>query len=238
MSVLPRHIAVIMDGNGRWAKHQGLPRTQGHLAGLDAVRTLVRECHDLGIPYVTVYAFSKENWNRPEQEVSFLLELFLRFIREELPELMAKNIRLAFIGDEEDLPFTVRHALHYALNKTKNNTSMTFTLAISYSGRAEILRAARKALASGLSPEGLTEDSFRSFLYAPGTPDPDLIIRTSGELRLSNFLLYQSAYSELYFSSVLWPDFDANEFQRALDSFARRTRRFGKTDEQFNKKDQ
>lgn len=230
---LPRHIAVIMDGNGRWALSRGLPRSKGHLAGVDAVRTLVRECRSLDIPYVTVYAFSKENWQRPKQEVSFLFELFLNFIRQELPELMEQDIRLSFIGDRSDLPFTVNKALDYALQKTASNSSMVLTLAISYAGREEILHAARLALQAGLRPEELTEERFRSFLYDPSLPDPDLVIRTSGEERLSNFLLFQSAYAEFYFSPVLWPDFDQQELRRALDSFAGRTRRFGKTDEQL-----
>ncbi len=230
---LPQHIAVIMDGNGRWAKERGLPRSEGHLAGVEAVRTLVRECRVRGIGHVTVYAFSKENWQRPEKEVRFLFDLFLRFIRQELPELMRQDIRLAFIGDRKDLPFAVRQALEYALKRTAGNASMVFTLAISYSGREEILHAARRALAAGLAPERLDEETFRSFLYAPGMPDPDLVIRTSGEERLSNFLLFQSAYAELYFSSVLWPDFDAKQLQKALDSYAGRTRRFGRTDEQL-----
>ncbi len=232
---LPRHIAVIMDGNGRWAKERGLPRSDGHLAGVDAVRTLVRECRHRGIAYVTVYAFSKENWQRPQKEVSFLFELFLRFIRQELPELMKEDIRLAFIGDKKDLPFTVRQALDYALKKTASNQSMVFTLAISYSGREEILHAARRALAANIGPEDLDEATFRSFLYAPDMPDPDLVIRTSGEERLSNFLLFQSAYAEFYFSSVLWPDFGPEELTRALDSYAGRTRRFGKTGEQLDR---
>ena len=233
---LPQHIAVIMDGNGRWAKARGLPRSEGHLAGVDAVRTLVRECRSRGVSYVTVYAFSKENWQRPEKEVGFLFDLFLRFIRQELPELMKQDIRLAFIGDRKDLPFTVRQALDYALRKTASNRSMTFTLAISYSGREEILNAARRALAAGVDPERLDEHAFRAFLYAPDMPDPDLVIRTSGEERLSNFLLFQSAYAELYFSPVLWPDFDAQELQKALDSYAGRTRRFGRTDEQLHQR--
>ena len=233
---LPQHIAVIMDGNGRWAKERGLSRSEGHLAGVDAVRTLVEECRSRGVSYVTVYAFSKENWQRPEKEVTFLFDLFLRFIRQELPELMKQDIRLAFIGDRKDLPFTVRQALDYALRKTASNRSMTFTLAISYSGREEILNAARRALAAGVDPESLDEQAFRAFLYAPDMPDPDLVIRTSGEERLSNFLLFQSAYAELYFSPVLWPDFNAQELQKALDSYAGRTRRFGRTDEQLHQR--
>ena len=202
---LPQHIAVIMDGNGRWAKERGLSRSQGHLAGVDAVRTLVRECRNKGIGYVTVYAFSKE------------------------------NIRLAFIGDKSDLPFSVRQALDYALRKTAANRSMVFTLAISYSGREEILQAARRALADGIRPERLDEATFRTYLYAPGMPDPDLVIRTSGEERLSNFLLFQSAYAEFYFSPVLWPDFGPEELNKALDSYAGRTRRFGRTGEQLHR---
>ncbi|MBQ8173173.1 MAG: di-trans,poly-cis-decaprenylcistransferase [Mailhella sp.] len=233
MEVLPQHIAVIMDGNGRWAKQRGLSRSRGHLAGVDAVRELVRECRTLGVRYVTVYSFSKENWQRPQNEVGFLFELFLQFMRQELPELMAQDIRLNFIGDRSDLPFTVRQALDYALRKTADNRSMVFTLAISYAGREEILNAVRRALADGLRPEELTEEKFRSYLYDPSLPDPDLIIRTSGEERLSNFLLYQSAYAEFYFSPVLWPDFGPQELRLALDSYAARTRRFGKTDDQL-----
>ncbi len=233
MNGIPQHIAVIMDGNGRWAKQRGLSRSRGHLAGVDAVRELVRECRSLGVGHVTVYAFSKENWQRPQNEVGFLFELFLQFIRQELPELMAQDIRLNFIGDRGDLPFTVRQALDYALHKTADNRSMVFTLAISYAGREEVLNAARRALADGLRPEELTEEKFRSYLYDPALPDPDLIIRTSGEERLSNFLLFQSAYAEFYFSPVLWPDFGPQELRRALDSYAARTRRFGKTDDQL-----
>jgi len=230
---LPQHIAVIMDGNGRWARQHGLSRSKGHLAGVDAVRSLVRECRGLGVNYVTVYAFSKENWQRPEAEVGFLFELFLQFIRQELPELMAQDVRLNFIGDRRDLPFAVRQALDYALKKTADNKSMVFTLAISYAGRDEILEACRRALADGLRPEELTEEKFRSYLWDPALPDPDLIIRTSGEERLSNFLLFQSAYAELYFCPVFWPDFGPQELRLALASYAARTRRFGKTDDQL-----
>ena len=233
MNEKPQHIAVIMDGNGRWARQRGLSRSRGHLAGVDAVRELMRGCRAEGIPYVTVYAFSKENWQRPEAEVGFLFELFLQFIRQELPELMEQDIRLNFIGDRRDLPFTVRQALDYALRKTENNSSMVFTLAISYAGREEILEACRRALADGLKPEELTEEKFRSYFWDPSLPDPDLIIRTSGEERLSNFLLFQSAYAEFFFSPVLWPDFGPRELRLALDSYAARTRRFGKTDDQL-----
>lgn len=231
-STLPRHIAVIMDGNGRWARQRGLPRHEGHRAGSEAVRTLVRECRSLGVPYVTVYAFSKENWQRPQAEVSFLFELFTRFVRDEVPELVERDIRLAMIGDRSDLPFAARRALDYAMKRTAACRSMVFTLALSYSGREEILRATRALMAAGLRPEECSEERFRRELYQPELPDPDLLIRTSGELRISNFLLFQSAYTEMYFSSKLWPDFDAAELREALHSYAGRARRFGLTDEQ------
>lgn len=236
-STLPRHIAVIMDGNGRWARQRGLPRREGHRAGSEAVRALVRECRALGVPYVTVYAFSKENWGRPQAEVSFLFELFTRFVRGEVPELVERDIRLDMIGDRDDLPFAARRALDHARQRTAHCRSMVFTLALSYSGREEILRAVRALAAAGLKPEECSEERFRRELYRPDLPDPDLLIRTSGELRLSNFLLFQSAYTEMYFSSRLWPDFDAAELHEALRSYAGRARRFGRTDEQRQEDD-
>ncbi len=216
-----------MDGNGRWAERRGLPRNEGHKAGAEAVRALVRECRALGVPYVTVYAFSKENWQRPKREVAYLFDLFLRFVREEVPELKERGIRLAMIGDRSDLPLPTRAALDHAVRETAGGRDMQLTLALSYSGRGEIVRAAR-ALA-GLRPEDITEERFRRELYEPSLPDPDLLIRTSGEQRLSNFLLFQCAYTEFYFSNALWPDFDAAELHRALDSFAARDRRYGRT---------
>ncbi len=230
-ATLPRHIAVIMDGNGRWAKRRGLPRSEGHRAGSEAVRVLVRECRTLGVPFVTVYAFSKENWQRPQAEVGFLFDLFTRFVRDEVPELVERDIRLNMIGDRADLPFAARRALDYAMKRTASCRGMVFTLALSYSGREEIVRAARALAAAGLKPEECTEERFRRELYAPDLPDPDLLIRTSGELRISNFLLFQSAYTEMYFSSKLWPDFDAAELRKALLSYAERERRFGRTDD-------
>lgn len=231
-TTLPRHIAVIMDGNGRWAKRRGLSRREGHDAGSEAVRVLVRECRTLGIPYLTVYAFSKENWQRPQTEVSHLFELFTRFVGQEVPELIDRDIRLGMIGDRAELPFSVRKALDYAISRTAGGQSMLFTLALNYSGREEMVRAARALIASGLKAEDVTEERLRQALYNPALPDPDLLIRTSGEQRLSNFLLFQSAYTELYFSDKLWPDFDAAELRAALDSYAGRTRRFGRSDGQ------
>ncbi len=229
----PVHVAVIMDGNGRWAQKRGLPRVQGHRAGMEAVRTVVTECRSLRIPYLTLYAFSKENWQRPKEEVRFLFELFCSFLKQELPLLMEKDIRLAFIGEKDDLPFFAKKALAYALERTEANSSMRLTLAISYSGREEILRAARNLLRSGLTPDRLTEEAFRGSLYDPSLPDPDLVIRTSGEKRISNFLLFQSAYAEYFFSPVLWPDFTSRDLHAALQDFSTRDRRYGRTDGQI-----
>ena len=235
MHKLPQHLAVIMDGNGRWAQRRGLPRSEGHARGVDVVRSLLTRCRALGIPYVTVYALSRENLKRPPQEVRFLFDLFIRFLKSELPELERQGIRLGMIGDRNALPLPVRTALDYGIKKTSGG-DMLFTLALAYSGREEIMRAARTLAASlpngDTSPEE-QEAVFRRGLYNPELPDPDLIIRTGGELRLSNFLLFQSAYAELYFSDRLWPDFDDAELNRALAHYAGRTRRFGLTEEQL-----
>ena len=230
METLPWHIAVIMDGNGRWASERGLARSAGHKAGARAVRTLVEECRSLGIPYVTVYAFSKENWQRPEKEVAGLFGLFRSFLDSELPELDRQGIRLRFIGDRGDIPAMNRRAFEHAERKTAGNTAMTLTIAVSYSGREEILNAVRKALAAGMKPESVTMESFAGLLYEPDVPDPDLIIRTGGELRISNFLLWQCAYAEFWFSDVYWPDFGRDDLRRALESYAARNRRFGRSE--------
>ena len=227
MTELPRHIAVIMDGNGRWAAQRGLCREEGHRAGVEAVRTLVRECRALAIPCLTVYAFSRENWGRPEPEVRFLFELFTRFVRDEVPDLVRHGVRLGMIGARDELPPAARKALDYALRRTAAGRDMLFTIALSYSGREEIVRAARALAASGPSPEAVTEERLRKEFYDPSLPDPDLLIRTGGEYRLSNFLLFQSAYAELYFSKKWWPDFNARDLRLALRNYARRQRRFG-----------
>lgn len=226
---LPQHIAVIMDGNGRWAALRGLEREAGHQAGADALRCLLQECRGLEIPYVTVYAFSKENWQRPQKEIRYLFDLFSRFVQQEVPEMVRQGIRMEVIGDRGDLPLASRKALDYAIDRTAACKDMCFTLALSYSGREEILRAARALAAAGLKPEAITEERLRQELYSPALPDPDLLIRTSGELRLSNFLLFQCAYTEFFFSEKMWPDFDAEELRRALDSYACRQRRYGRT---------
>ena len=229
---LPAHIAIIMDGNGRWAQARGLPRTAGHRAGADAVRTVVRECRRLGIPHLTLYAFSSENWNRPKTEISALFGLLLEFLGAEVPTMLEQGIRLQVLGDLDGLPLAQRTALRHAMGRTAACKDMTLNLALNYGGRAELVRAARKLAAEGLPPRAITEEALAARLDTAGQPDPDLLIRTSGELRLSNFLLYQCAYSELYFTPVLWPDFGAEELARALNDYAGRSRRFGKTREQ------
>lgn len=229
---LPAHIAIIMDGNGRWAQARGLPRTAGHRAGADAVRTVVRECRRLDIPHLTLYAFSSENWNRPKTEISALFGLLLEFLGAEVPHMEEQGIRLRVLGDLDGLPLAQRGALRHAMARTAACADMTLNLALNYGGRAELVRAARALAAEGLAPEAITEEALAARLDTAGQPDPDLLIRTSGELRLSNFLLYQCAYSELHFTPVLWPDFGAGELAAALEDYAGRSRRFGKTREQ------
>lgn len=220
-----------MDGNGRWAEARNLPRFEGHRAGAVNLRSIVRRCRERGVKYLTVYAFSKENWQRPLREVKFLFDLFIQFIRTEVPELARQGVALTMIGEGGDLPPGARVALEYAAKKTAHCQDMRLTLAMSYSGREEILRAARLLAQQGVKPEAITEETFRTALYAD-LPDPDLIIRTSGELRLSNFLLFQSAYSEFYFTPTLWPDFSPQELDQALESYAGRERRFGKLEKE------
>lgn len=226
------HLAIIMDGNGRWAKARGLERSAGHKAGTDTAQEIVRECRKLGIPYLTLYTFSKENWSRPKQEVGFLFNLLKDFLSAELPSLVEQSIRLRVLGEIDELPMATRKVLRHAMEKTADCTAMNLNLALNYSGRHEILRACRELLRRGVRPEELTEEMFAAGLYTADMPDPDLIVRTSGELRLSNYLLYQSAYSELYFSDVAWPDFHAPQLHAALEDFARRQRRFGGTGEE------
>lgn len=230
---LPAHISIIMDGNGRWAKARGLERTQGHRAGTETARTIVREARSIGIRHLTLYTFSSENWARPKQEVGFLFELLVSFLKDELPSLMEQNIRLNVLGDIKALPLPARKALEHAMNKTARNDAMVLNLALNYSGRGEILQALQAAMRSGLSADALTEEAIAVNLYTAGQPDPDLMIRTSGELRLSNFLLFQHAYSEFHFTDTYWPDFSVEEFRAAISAYASRERRFGKTGDQL-----
>ncbi len=230
---VPRHVAIIMDGNGRWASGRLLGRVRGHVAGIEAVRKVVRAAKNSGVRYLTLFTFSSENWKRPRAEVEALMGLMETQILKEAETLRKEGVRIRLIGALEDLPATVREAVQKAAEITKECETMDLILAISYGGRREILDAARKIAALGLKPEEITEESFSQNLYAPDVPDPDLIIRTSGERRLSNFLLWQAAYSEFYVTEVLWPDFDGGEFEKALEDYASRERRFGKTSEQL-----
>lgn len=233
---LPRHVAVIMDGNGRWAQARGLPRVEGHRAGIRSVRAVVECSRELRIPFLTLYAFSSENWGRPSAEVALLMRLLGEFLERELPELVRNGIRLRSIGETGRLPEGARQSLERTVAATAGNGDLTLTLALSYAGRNEIARAARRlaeeVAAGTVSPAEITEDRFSSRLDTAGIPDPDLVIRTSGELRISNFLLWQSAYSEFLFADTLWPDFGRTEFLAALEEYARRDRRFGLTAEQ------
>ena len=203
---LPAHVAIIMDGNGRWAAQRHLPRVEGHRAGIDSVRDVVETSARLGIGVLTLYAFSVENWKRPRAEVNTLMMLLKRYIRLELSTLLKNNIRFKVIGRSDELSPDVRHELEIGIRQTEHNTGMQFNIALNYGGRAEIVDAARRAMAAGLSPDDLDERRFGEFLYTAGQPDPDLLIRTSGEMRVSNFLLWQIAYAEIWVTETLWPD--------------------------------
>jgi undecaprenyl diphosphate synthase len=237
---LPRHLAIIMDGNGRWAEQRGLPRIVGHHRGVEAVKTVVQECRSLGLDYLTLYAFSSENWGRPAEEVSALMGLLCRYLESELEPMLTRGLRLQVIGETCRLPREARRVLDQAMARTAANDGMVLTLALSYGSRDEIVRAVRSLTAEVLAgrcvPEAVDEALLSSFLDTRGLPDPDLLIRTSGEMRISNFLLWQLAYTELYFTEVLWPDFDAIELHRALEEYAGRQRRFGLTGAQVHGK--
>jgi undecaprenyl diphosphate synthase len=229
---LPKHVAVIMDGNGRWAKRQGLPRIMGHRRGVDTLKDLLRCCRDWGVQALTAYAFSTENWGRPLEEVDFLMTLFERVLRQELREMMKENVRIRFIGNLDALPTSLQAEIERSMLETKDNQGICFSVATNYGGRQEIVRACQTIAAQikqGLiQPHEVDERLFEQHLYTTGICDPDLLIRTSGEMRLSNFLLWQAAYAELYVTDTLWPDFDRQEFHRALVSYQQRERRFGK----------
>lgn len=226
---LPQHIAVIMDGNGRWAKRRRLPRIAGHRAGIRAVRQAVEACARLGVPYLTLYAFSIENWKRPHTEIKLLMALLREYLRKEIVELNRQNIRLAVIGRVGELPKSVQADLQTAIEKTQRNTGMRLTLALNYGARAELIDAVR-ALAEQLKHNGtvhIDEATFSQYLYTRDVPDPDLLVRTSGELRLSNFLLWQVAYSEIWVTETLWPDFTQTDLFRAIIDYQKRERRYG-----------
>jgi undecaprenyl diphosphate synthase len=228
---VPAHVAVIMDGNGRWATHKGLPRVAGHREGVKSARAIVRAADAVGLRFITLYAFSTENWSRPEDEVTTLMRLLEESIYRELPELMERNVRLRVIGRPTGVPLPVRRGIDHVVHATRQNTGLTLLMAFNYGGRDELLDAFRalagRVRAGELAPEEIDERHVRGALYTDGVPDPDLLIRTSGEMRLSNFLLWQIAYTELWMTPTLWPDFRPADLYRAVADFQRRTRRFG-----------
>jgi len=235
---VPRHIAIIMDGNGRWAKERSLPRLAGHNEGINSVREIVRACGELDVQVLTLYTFSKENWNRPPKEVSALMKLLLRTIRKEVDELHENNVKVHVIGDLDDLPAEPRNGMLEAIERTAHNTGLQLNLALSYGGRGEILEAVEalyRDIQKGIhSIDDLNEELFSSYMHTGSCPDPDLLIRTSGEARISNFLLWQLAYTELYITSEYWPDFRREQLYKAILDFQSRERRFGKVSEQIN----
>jgi undecaprenyl diphosphate synthase len=224
---LPAHIAIIMDGNGRWAAQRHLPRVEGHRAGIDAVRDTVETAARLGIHVLTLYAFSIENWKRPATEISTLMMLLKRYLRSELKTLLTNNIRFRVIGRMDDLAGDIQDELRAAMDRTANDNGMLFNIALNYGGRAEIVDAARRAIEAGVRPEELDEQRFAGFLYTAGQPDPDLLIRTSGEMRVSNYLLWQIAYTEIYVTETLWPDFRRRHLLEAVLAYQKRERRYG-----------
>ena len=224
---LPQHVAVIMDGNGRWAAQRHLPRVEGHRAGIESVREIVESSARLGIKVLTLYAFSVENWKRPATEVATLMSLLKRYLRLELNTLLRNNIRFRVIGREEDLAPDIRRELSDAEQKTVSNAGMQFNIALNYGGRAEIVEAVRRMIAAGLSPGDVDEQRLGQFLYTAGQPDPDLLIRTSGEMRVSNFLLWQIAYAEIWVTDTLWPDFRKRDLLEAILDYQKRDRRYG-----------
>ena len=229
---LPQHVAVIMDGNGRWAQRQGLPRIEGHRRGANILKQILIACKDWGINTLTAYAFSTENWGRPLTEVKFLMTLFEKLLRKELQEMNEEGVRIRFIGDLSPLPRSLRKEIDHSMTTTQDNRAVNFNVAINYGSRLEIVKACQaiaEQVATGeLAPNMIDETTISRYLYTSASPDPDLLIRTSGEMRLSNFLLWQLAYTEMYITDTLWPDFNCSEFKSALAHYQKRDRRFGK----------
>ena len=230
---IPKHIAIIMDGNGRWAKARGLPRTEGHRHGTENLRRILRAAVENGIEILTIYAFSTENWSRPRAEVRMLLRILETVIDRELNELHEEGVQLRHIGQLEGISPVLQKKIHHAMELTRNNTRLILNIAFNYGGRDEIVQAVRRIIADGIPADQVNEQVISSYLYTSDLPDPDLIIRTSGELRVSNFLIWQGAYSEYYATPTYWPDFDEAELKCALEAYAQRKRRFGMTDEQL-----
>lgn len=231
---VPRHVAIIMDGNGRWAKSHGLPRTEGHRRGTENLRRILREARTMGIQALTIYAFSTENWSRPPGEVMTLMRLIEIFVDREVEELDRSGVQIRHVGSDEGVPPAVLKKIHYAIERTAHNTDLMLNVAFNYGGRDEIVHAVRQIVADGIPAEQVNEALINRYLYTHGVPDPDLIIRTSGELRISNFLIWQGAYAEYYATDVFWPDFDESELHKAIDEYSRRKRRYGMTDEQLD----
>jgi undecaprenyl diphosphate synthase len=227
MTIIPRHVAFIMDGNGRWAEKRGLSRLEGHHAGVKNIRPIIKFLHSHGIKYVTLYAFSTENWSRPEDEVNGIFHLLEEMIFEESKELHKNGVRLRHIGSLDGLSNKLKESIKNALELTADNTSMTLGIALNYGGRAEIIDAVRRIISNGVKPDELDEKRFREYLYTADFPDVDLVIRTGGEFRTSNLLIWQTAYSEYYFTPILWPDFNEEELKKALQAYSQRERRFG-----------
>jgi undecaprenyl diphosphate synthase len=231
---IPRHIAIIMDGNGRWAKQRFMPRVAGHQRGVEALREVVKGCRDLGVEYLTVFAFSSENWRRPAEEVTFLMSLFLKMLEREVSKLHQNNIRLRIIGDRGRFDDKLKHAMHEAEQLTVNNSALTLTIAANYGGRWDVMRAVKSMLKDHPQiAQTFSEEDLQPYLSMNDAPEPDLFIRTGGEQRISNFMLWQLAYTELYFTDTLWPAFDRNALDKAIASYQRRERRFGRTSEQL-----
>lgn len=230
---LPQHVALILDGNGRWARERGLPRTKGHEHGASAVRTAVRGCHERGVAFLTLYAFSVNNWSRPKDEVDALMRICTEFAESEREDLVRRGVRVVIVGEIDDVPTRTRRAMERLVEDTAGGTAMTLALALNYGGRRDVVNAIRalaiRARAGIVMPEEIDEDSLRSFLTTSVLPDPDLVIRTGGEKRLSDFLLFESAYAELFFTETFWPDFTLETLDEALAAYARRQRRYGKT---------
>ncbi|MAS36608.1 MAG: isoprenyl transferase [Anaerolineaceae bacterium] len=234
---LPRHVAIIMDGNGRWAKARGLPRTEGHRQGTENLRRILRAAVEFGVEILTIYAFSTENWKRPRAEVRVLMSILEMVIDRELDDLNQEGVQIRHIGEMEGIPQVLQRKIHTAKELTKQNSTLILNVAFNYGGRDEIVSAVRKIVEDGVPADQIDEALISSYMYTSPLPDPDLIIRTSGEMRLSNFLVWQGTYAEYYFTPTFWPDFNREEFLKALVEYSNRTRRFGKIDEQLSNRD-
>lgn len=224
---IPRHVAIILDGNGRWAQQRNMPRTFGHKNGAENVVDIAIHAKKRGVKYLSLYAFSTENWKRPKKEVDYLMKLLIKFVNEKIDQLMEEDCKLNFLGDLSAIPDQTRKAVELALDRTKDNKSLFINIALNYGGRDELVHAFKNIINDRYKAEDINEDLISNYLYTKDIPDPDLLIRPGGELRISNFLIYQIAYSELYFSDTLWPDFNEDEFDMALEEYSRRNRRFG-----------